>query len=87
MGNLRATGVFIAVLSIMSLCSCSGGPSASNPGGSSSQGTANVFTIGTDAPLQGVVSCQLMITGVNLINSSGTQVPVLNAPATVDSRN
>jgi Domain of unknown function (DUF4382) len=84
MGNLRATGVFIAVLSIMSLCSCSGGSSASNPGGSSSQGTANVFTIGTDAPLQGVVSCQLMITGVSLINSSGTQVPVLNAPATVD---
>ena len=84
MGNLRATGVFIAILSIMSLCSCGGGSSASNPGGSSSQGTANVFTIGTDAPLQGVVSCQLMITGVNLINSSGTQVPVLNAPATVD---
>jgi uncharacterized protein DUF4382 len=84
MGNRKATGVFIAILSIMSLCSCGGGTPASNPGGSSSQGTANVFTVGTDAPLQGVVSCQLTVSGVSLINSSGAQVSVLSAPATVD---
>ncbi len=83
MGNLRATGVFIAVLSIMGLCSCGGG-SGTNSGGPGTQGTANVFTIGTDAPLQGVVSCQMTVSGVTLNNVSGNSVSVLNNPATVD---
>lgn len=86
MGNFRATGVFAAVLSIFSiigLCSCSGGV-GTNPGGSSTVGTANVFTIGTDAPLQGVVSCQMTVSGVTLNNAAGTSVSVLNNPATVD---
>ena len=83
MGNLRATGVFLAVLSILGLCSCSGSSSANNPG-PSNQGQGSVFTIGTDAPLQGVVSCQITVSSVSLIDVSGNQVPVLNGPQTVD---
>jgi hypothetical protein len=84
MGNLRATGVFIAVLSILGLCSCGGGSSANNPG-PSNQGQGSVFTIGTDAPLQGVVSCQITVSGVSLIDTAGNQVSVLsNGPQTVD---
>jgi hypothetical protein len=86
MGNLRATGVFAAVLSILSivgLCSCSGGVGTPT-GGAGAQGTANVFTIGTDAPLQGVVSCQIMVSGVSLNNTAGNSVSVLTTPATVD---
>jgi hypothetical protein len=79
MRSLKATGVFIALLSIMGLCSCSGSVSAGNPGGNSTQGTGNVFTIGTDAPLQGVVSCQMLITGVTLTNSAGNSVSVLSS--------
>jgi hypothetical protein len=82
MGNLRATGVFIAVLSVLGLCSCGGGSSAGNPGGSN-QGQASVFTIGTDAPLPSVVSCQIMVTGVT-INNGTTNVSVLTNPQVVD---
>lgn len=80
MGNLRATGVFIAVLSILGLCSCGGSSSASNPG---STGQASVFTIGTDAPLPSVVSCQIMVTGVT-INNGTSNISVLTNPQVVD---
>ncbi len=80
MGNLRATGVFIAVLSILGLCSCGGSSSASNPG---STGQASVFTIGTDAPLPSVVSCQIMVTGVTIYNGT-SNISVLTNPQMVD---
>ena len=86
MGNLRATGVFAALLSVSSiigLCSCGGG-SGAPAGGAGAQGTANVFTVGTDAPLQGVVSCQMTVSGVTLNDASGNSVSVLNNPAVVD---
>ena len=80
MRKLKATGVFVALLSMLGLSSCGGSSSTSNPG---SQGQASVFTVGTDAPLQGVISCQIMVTGVT-INNGTTDVPVLTNPQVVD---
>src|SRR5271170_1496025 len=80
MGNLRATGVFFVLLAALGLCSCGGSSSASNPG---TGGQASVFTIGTDAPLPSVISCQIMVTGVTL-NNGTTNVSVLSAPQVVD---
>lgn len=42
-----------------------------------------MFTIGTDAPLPSVVSCQIMVTGVT-INNGTTNVSVLTNPQVVD---
>jgi hypothetical protein len=81
MNKLKATGVFFALLAAMGLSSCGGSSSSgSNPG---TTGQADVFTIGTDAPLQGVVSCQIMVSGVTL-NNGTTNVPVLTNPQVVD---
>jgi hypothetical protein len=80
MGNLKATGVFFVLLAALSLCSCGGSSSASNPG---TTGQGSVFTIGTDAPLPSVISCQIMVTGVTL-NNGTTNVSVLSAPQVVD---
>jgi len=80
MRNLKATGVFIAILSALGLASCSGSSSAVNPGDTSE---ASVFTIGTDAQLPSVISCQIMVSGVTLYNGT-TNVPVLTTPQVVD---
>jgi hypothetical protein len=80
MGNPKATGVFFVLLAVLGLCSCSGSTPASNPGPT---GQASVFTIGTDAPLPSVISCQIMVTGVTL-NNGTTNVSVLSAPQVVD---
>lgn len=80
MRNLKATGVFFAMLAALGLSSCSGSTSGSNPGGSNE---ASVFTVGTDAPLPSVISCQIMVTGVTL-NNGTTNVPVLTTPQVVD---
>jgi hypothetical protein len=81
MRNLKATGVFLALLAALGLSSCGGSSSATNPGGSNEQ--ASVFTVGTDAPLPSVVSCQIMVTGVTL-NNGTTNVPVLTTAQVVD---
>lgn len=77
--RLKATGVFGVVLATFFLAGCSGStgvtPDPSNQ--------ASVFTVGTDAPLQGVVSCQIMVTGVTL-NNGTTNVSVLTNPQVVD---
>jgi hypothetical protein len=80
MWKMKATGVFIALLAAFGLASCGGGSSASNPTGNDQ---ASVFTVGTDAPLPSVVSCQIMVTGVT-INNGTTNVPVLTTPQVVD---
>lgn len=80
MWKMKATGVFIALLAAFGLSSCGGSSSASNPGGNDQ---ASVFTVGTDAPLPSVVSCQIMVTGVT-INNGTTNVPVLTTPQVVD---
>jgi len=81
MSNLKATGVLLAVLAVFGLSGCGGSSSATNPGSSDQQ--ASVFTVGTDAPLPSVVSCQIMVTGVTL-NNGTTNVPVLTTAQVVD---
>lgn len=80
MRNLKAAGVFLALLAALGFVGCGGSSSVSNPG---SSGQASVFTVGTDAPLPSVVSCQIMVTGVT-INNGTTEVPVLTTPQVVD---
>ena len=77
--RLKAMGVFVVVLAAFFLASCSGStgvtPDPSNQ--------ASVFTIATDAPLQGVVSCLITVTGVTL-NNGTSNVSVLSTPQAVD---
>lgn len=75
----KATGVFAAVLSAISLMGCSGSVGVN----SDPSKQASVFTVGTDAPLQGVVSCLITVTGVTL-NNGTTNVSVLSDPQVVD---
>lgn len=79
MRKLKATGVFVVVLAAFFLASC-GGSTGVAPDPSDQ---ASVFTIGTDAPLQGVVSCLITVTGVTL-NNGTTNVSVLSTPQVVD---
>jgi hypothetical protein len=80
MRKRKAMGVFVAILALCGLSSCGGSSSATGPG---AQAQASVFTVGTDLPLQGVISCQIMVTGVT-INNGTTDVPVLTTPQDVD---
>jgi hypothetical protein len=81
MRHAKATGVFFAFLSAIALSSCGGGGSSS--GTNPVQDQATVYTIGTDAPLPSVVSCEVLVSGITLYNGS-TNVSVLSQPAEVD---
>ncbi len=82
MRNLKATGVFFfVILGVLGLASCSGSPSSSQNPAASEQ--ANVFTVGTDASLPSVISCQILVSGVTL-NNGTTNVSVLTNPQVVD---
>jgi len=81
MRNLKATGVFLTILAALGLSSCAGSGSTGGDPGNLSQ--ANVFTVGTDAPLPSVISCQIWVTGVTL-NNGTTNVPVLTTQQDVD---
>jgi Domain of unknown function (DUF4382)/Domain of unknown function (DUF5666) len=81
MRNLKNTGVFVAIFAILSLAGCSAGTNQMTP--SPQTKPADVFVVGTDAPLPSVVSCDVTITGVTL--SDGTNnIPVLTQPQTID---
>jgi Domain of unknown function (DUF4382) len=77
--NRKGMGVFVSLFAALLLSSCGGGTSSS----SNSNGQASVFTVGTDAPLPSVVSCQLMVTGITIFNGT-TNVSVLSTPQVVD---
>jgi hypothetical protein len=79
MGNPKGIGVFLAICAVVGLSSCSGSMSSPTP----QAGQASVFTVGTDAPLPSVVSCEVNVTGISL-NNGGTAVSVLAQPAIVD---
>jgi hypothetical protein len=79
MGNPKAIGVFLALCAALGLSSCGGTNSATAP----QVGSASIYTVGTDAPLPSVVSCEINVTGINL-NNGGTAVSVLSQPAIVD---
>ncbi len=83
MRKLNAICVFLAFLAAICLSSCGGTASTSDPSGGGSSDQASVFTIGTDAPLPSVISCQIMVTGVTIFNGT-TNVPVLTNSQDVD---
>ena len=76
----KAMGVFFAFLSTALLASCGGGGSSTPV---SQQQQANIYTVGTDAPLPSVISCEVMVSGITLSNGA-TNVSVLSQPAVVD---
>ena len=78
MRNSKAIGVFLSILAAIGLSSCGG--SSSTP---VTSGQASVFTVGTDAALPSVVSCQVLVNAVTL-NNGTTNVPVLTTPQVVD---
>ena len=81
MRNLNATGVFLVIWAALGLASCAGSSSSGTNPGSSDE--ASVFTVGTDAPLPSVISCQVLVSGVTL-NNGTTNVPVLTTQQVVD---
>src|SRR5271154_2331975 len=80
MGNPRAIGVFVCFLAALTLSSCGGG---SSTGTTSTQSQASIYTVGTDAPLPSVVSCEVTVSGITLFNGT-TNVSVLSQPQIVD---
>jgi Domain of unknown function (DUF4382)/Domain of unknown function (DUF5666) len=82
MRNLKATGVCFAICAILSLVGCSAGTNQTTP--SPETPTANVFTVGTDAPLPSVVSCDVTITGVTLFDGTNNIPVMTDTPQTID---
>ncbi|HTV58290.1 MAG TPA: DUF4382 domain-containing protein [Verrucomicrobiae bacterium] len=80
MRNCKILSAVVCLLTVAALSSCS---SSGNGGGTAQQETGSIFTVGTDAPLPSVVSCQLMVTGVT-INNGTNNIPVLTNPQVVD---
>ena len=80
MGNPNSTGVFAVLFAALILSSCGGGASSSGP---TSQEQASIYTVGTDAALPSVVSCEVTVSGITLNNGS-TNVSVLSQPQIVD---
>jgi hypothetical protein len=80
MGIPKGRGVFVALAAAIVFSSCGGGGTNST---APQVGQASIYTIGTDAPLPSVVSCEVNVTGITL-NNGGTAVSVLAQPAIVD---
>src|SRR5580700_10434997 len=81
MWNRKGMGVLMVCFAAVLLSSCGGSGSTPSPDPGNQQ--ASVFTIGTDAPLPSVISCQIMVTGVT-INNGTNNVSVLTNPQVVD---
>ncbi len=81
MGNpTKGMGVFLALAAAVALSGCGGGATNST---TPQVGQASIYSIGTDAPLPSVVSCEVNVTGISL-NNGGAAVSVLAQPAIVD---
>lgn len=84
MRQSKAMGVFVGLLAALGLAACgSSYNSGSGSGGGQSNQTASVFTVGTDASLPSVISCQVTVSGITIYNGS-TNVSVLSSPQVVD---
>ena len=79
MRNSKILSVVVCLLAVAVLSSCS----SSGSGGNTQQDSASVFTVGTDAPLPSVVSCQIMVTGITIYNGTNN-ISVLTNPQVVD---
>lgn len=82
MRNLKGMGVSFAIFAILSLAGCSAGTNQTTP--SPQTQMANVFTVGTDAPLPSVVSCDVTITGVTLYNGTDNIPVMTDTPQDID---
>lgn len=80
MRNCKILSLVVCLLAVAALSSCSSNGSSGGPAPAQS---GSVFTIGTDAPLPSVVSCQIMVTGVTIYNGTNN-IPVLTNPQVVD---
>jgi uncharacterized protein DUF4382 len=80
MGNPKVMGVFAALFAALVLSSCGGGAGTGTP---TSQDQASIYTVGTDAPLPSVISCEVNVSGITL-NNGTTNVSVLSQPQIVD---
>ena len=81
MKGSRVMGVFISCLALFGLVSCGGTNSSAMPVGPTP--SASIFSVGTDAPLPSVVSCEVTVTGVTVFDGTNN-VSVLNTPQVVD---
>jgi hypothetical protein len=61
----KGMSVFVVCFAAVLLSSCGGGSSSSTSSPAPSI-QASVFTIGTDAPLASVASCQIRVTGIGI---------------------
>jgi Domain of unknown function (DUF4382)/Domain of unknown function (DUF5666) len=82
MRNSKTAGVWIALLVTLSLSGCSGQANQNDPSPETS--TATVFTVGTDAPLPSVVSCDVTVTGVTIFNGTNNIPVMTQTPQTID---
>jgi hypothetical protein len=82
MRNSKTTGVCLAIFAILSLSSCGGGSNQMNP--PPDVHTATVFTVGTDAPLPSVVSCEITVTGVTINNGTNDISVMPDTPQVID---
>jgi Domain of unknown function (DUF4382)/Domain of unknown function (DUF5666) len=82
MRSSKITGVCIVFFIILSLSGCSGGTNQNSP--SPQTKTANVFVVGTDAPLPSVVSCDITVMGVTLFDGQNNIPVMTQTPQTVD---
>ena len=80
--HLKKWFTVISALGLVALLAGCSNNSSSNP--NQTPQSNSVFVTGTDAPLASVVGFRVDITGMTLLNQSGTQVPVLNGTQTVD---
>lgn len=82
MRNLKGMGVSFAIFAILWLAGCSAGTNQTTP--SPQTKTANVFTVGTDAPLPSVLSCDVTIIGVTLFDGTNNIPVMTDTPQTID---
>jgi len=83
MRGFKGTGVFIGIFAILSFVGCGGGNNQTTPAPQTK--TANVFTVGTDAPpLPSVISCEVTITGVTLFDGTNNIPVMTQTPQVID---
>jgi hypothetical protein len=78
----KSTGVFVCLFVVLLLSGCSGGANQNDPVPQTKM--ANVFVVGTDAPLPSVVSCDITVLGVTLFDGQNNIPVMTQTPQTVD---
>ena len=84
MGYRKTLQSLLVLIPILILISCGGGTSSSGSMSTPASSSASVFTVGTDAPLPSVVSCDVTITGIT-INNGTTDISVMSSSTPSDT--